>query len=54
VADGRLVQAASPVSLPGVLTALWAQPDQTSAVVVTHDVRAGRYDAFHTTISCSR
>jgi hypothetical protein len=54
VADGRLIQAASPVSLPGVLTALWAQPDQTSAVVVTHDVRAGRYDAFQTTISCSR
>jgi len=54
VADGRLVQAASPMSLPGVLTALWAQLDQTSAVVVTHDVRAGRYDAFQTTISCSR
>ena len=54
VVDGRLVQAASPVSLPGVLTALWAQPDQTSAVVVTHDVRGGRYDAFQTTISCSR
>jgi hypothetical protein len=54
VADGRLVQAASPVSLPGVLTALWAQPNQTSAVVVTHDVRGGRYDAFQTTISCSR
>jgi hypothetical protein len=54
VADGRLVQAASPVTLPGVLTALWSQPDQTTAVVVTHDVRAGRYDAFQTTISCSR
>ena len=54
VGDDRLVQAASPVSLPGVLTALWAQPDQTSAVVVTHDVLAGRYDAFQTTISCSR
>ena len=54
VADGRLARAASPVSLPGVLTALWAQPDHTSAVVVTHDVPAGRYDAFQTTISCSR
>jgi hypothetical protein len=54
VTDDRLVQAASPVILPGVLTALWAQPDQTSAVVVTHDVRGGRYDAFQTTISCSR
>lgn len=53
VAGGRLVQAASPLVLPGVLTALWAQGDQTSAVVVTHDVIAGRYDAFHTSISCS-
>ena len=54
VADDRLVPAASPFILPGVLTALWAQPDHTSAVVVTHDVRGGRYDAFQTTISCSR
>jgi hypothetical protein len=54
VADGRLVQAASPVVLPGVVTALWAEGDQTSAVVVTHDVIAGRYDAFHASISCSR
>jgi hypothetical protein len=54
VAENRLVQAASPVILPGVLTALWPQSDQTSAVVVTHDVKGGRYDAFQTTISCSR
>jgi hypothetical protein len=54
VTGDRLVEAASPVMLPGVLTALWAHPDQTSAVVVTHDVRGGRYDAFQTTISCSR
>lgn len=54
VANGRLVQAASPVVLPGVLTALWAQPDHTSALVVTHEIRGGRYDAFQTTISCSR
>lgn len=54
VADGRLVQAASPLVLPGVLTALWPLPDQTTALVVTHDVAAGRYDAFRTSISCSR
>jgi len=53
-ADGRLVQAASPMVLPGVLTALWPQMDQTSAVVVTHDEAAGRYDAFRASISCSR
>ena len=54
VADGRLVQAGSPMVLRGVLTALWPEPDQTSALVVTHDVAAGRYDAFRTSISCSR
>jgi hypothetical protein len=54
VTADRLIRAASPVVLPGVLTALWAQPNQTSALVVTHDVRGGRYDAFQTTISCSR
>jgi hypothetical protein len=54
VADGRLVQAASPLVLPGILTALWPQADQTFAVVVTHDVAAGRYDAFQASVSCSR
>jgi len=54
LADGRLVQATSPAVLPGVLTALWPQADKTSAVVITHDVAAGRYDAFHAGISCSR
>jgi hypothetical protein len=54
VSDDRLVQAASPLILPGVLTALWPLPDHTSAVVVTHDVRGGRYDVFQTSISCSR
>jgi hypothetical protein len=54
VTGDRLTVAASPLVLPGVLTALWAHPDQTSAVVVTHDARGGRYDAFQTTISCSR
>ena len=53
VTDGRLVQTASPVVLNGVLTALWPQADKTSAVVITHDVTAGRYDAFHAVISCS-
>jgi len=54
VADGRLVAAASSIVLPGILTALWPQVDQFSAVVVTHDVAAGRYDAFQASISCSR
>lgn len=52
--DGRLVEAAPPVVLPGVLTALWPQPDRMSAVAVTHDVSSRRYDAFLATVSCSR
>jgi hypothetical protein len=54
VVDGRLVETASPVVLPGVLTALWPQPDRMSAVAVTHDVTSRRYDAFQATVSCSR
>lgn len=54
VADGRLVPAGSPVMLAGVLTALWPQTDKSSAVVITHDITAGRYDAFRAGISCSR
>lgn len=54
VVEGRLVEAASPVVLPGVLTALWPQPDRMSAVAVTHDATSRRYDAFQATVSCSR
>jgi hypothetical protein len=54
VVDGRLLEAAPPVVLPGVLTALWPQPDRMSAVAVTQDVVSRRYDAFQATVSCSR
>ena len=50
----RLVQAASPVILPGTLTALWTTSDPTAITVVAHDVNAGRYDAFQASISCGR
>jgi hypothetical protein len=54
VAEGRLLPVASPIVLPGVVTALWPAGDEISAVVITHDVNAGRYDAFQTVISCTR
>jgi hypothetical protein len=54
VSEGRLLPVASPIVLPGIATALWPAVDETSAVVITHDIRAERYDAFQTTISCSR
>jgi hypothetical protein len=50
----RLVESASPLVLPGRLTALWATPDPTAVTVVTRNVNAGRYDAFQASLSCAR
>ncbi len=54
VAGQRLVPIASPVFVPGKLTALWAAPGATAATAVAHDMSAGRYEAFLVTISCRR
>lgn len=50
----RLVAEASPVVLPGVLTALWAPPGATVGTVIAHDAENGRYDAFQISIACVR
>ena len=50
----QLIPAAGPVELPGRFTALWAAPDATSAIAVSHDAVADRYEAFHIRISCDR
>jgi len=50
----RLIESASPLILPGTLTALWAMPDPTTVTVVTHNINAGRYDAYQASISCAR
>ena len=50
----QLIPAAGPVELPGRFTALWAAPDATSAIAVSHDAGADRYEAFHIRISCDR
>jgi hypothetical protein len=54
VAGRRLLAAATPIVLPGRLTALWAAPGASAATAVTHDAGAGRYEAFHVNISCVR
>jgi hypothetical protein len=50
----RLIASASPFIVPGTLTALWATPDPTVVTVITHNVNAGRYDAFQASLSCAR
>jgi hypothetical protein len=50
----RLVPAASPVVLPGPLTALWAAPGARTAMAVSRDPSSGRYAAFQIAIICGR
>ena len=52
VVGRRLLAAATPIVLPGRLTALWAAPGASVATAVTHDAGAGRYEAFQVNISC--
>jgi len=40
--------------LPGILTSLWTAQGGRVATAVVHDVNAGRYEAFHLTLSCAR
>jgi hypothetical protein len=54
VVGRRLMAVATPIVLPGRLTALWAAPGASVATAVTHDAGAGRYEAFHVNISCVR
>jgi hypothetical protein len=53
-ADARLVATGSATTLPGALTALWSAPVSGPATAIVHDLRAGRYEAFHLTLSCAR
>jgi hypothetical protein len=45
---GELVPSASPLRLPGILTALW------DGTAVVHDLAADRYEAFQISVSCAR
>ena len=51
---GRLTPLPSAVVVPGVLTSLWRTPAAREATAVVHDFSAGRYEAFHLTLSCAR
>ena len=54
LADARLVPTGSTTPLPGTLTALWSATASGPATAVVHDSSAGRYEAFHLTLSCAR
>jgi hypothetical protein len=54
VVGRHLLTAATPLVMPGRLTALWAAPGASVATVIAHDAGAGRYEAFQVSISCAR
>jgi len=53
VVDDQLVPAPSMMPLPGELTSLWMAPG-AHATAIVHDADAGRYEAFHISLSCAR
>ena len=46
--------AGDPVSFPGPVTALWQASERGAAIVVSRDLKSGRYAAFRLAIPCSR
>jgi hypothetical protein len=61
VVHRQLIPAAAPLEMPGRFAALWATPRPGSgqaavntAIAVSHDPRADRYDAFQIRIACDR
>lgn len=54
VAGRELVLSATPLRLPGTLTALWGSETSPSATAVVHDVASDRYEAFQIRVSCAR
>jgi hypothetical protein len=54
VVGDQLAPLASTVAVPGVLTALWPATDDRAATAIVHNLRAGRYEAFHLSLSCTR
>ena len=52
--EGSPRPAGDSVSFPGPITALWSASDRGVAVVVSRDLKTGRYAAFRLAIPCSR
>ncbi|MGH9498121.1 MAG: hypothetical protein ACRD3L_03180 [Terriglobales bacterium] len=54
VADREAVTVSTPVDFSGGVTALWAESDGGSAIVVAQDSETGRYEASRLSITCNR
>ena len=54
VDETRLIPLPSTATLPGALMSLWSAAETGPATAIVHDLNAGRYEAFHVTLSCAR
>ena len=54
VEGAHLVAMPASTPLPGTLTTLWSAPAGGAATAIVHDINAGRYEAFHVSLSCAR
>ena len=54
IADREAVAVSAPAEFGGSVTALWADSDSASAIVVAQDSETGRYEASRLSITCSR
>jgi hypothetical protein len=52
--DREPIAASQPVEFEGPVTALWTETEGTTAVVVSHNRRTGKYEAFRLAISCGQ
>src|SRR5262249_56157026 len=53
VAADRLSETAT-LRMPGIVTALWSDPEAEGATAIVRHPTAARYDAFHVSLSCAR
>jgi len=54
VADREPLASSAPETFPGPITALWAQANGEAITAVTHNLKAGTYEAYRLAISCNQ
>ena len=54
IPDRELVPVSSPLDMPGPITALWTAPSGEAALVVTHNLKMDKDEAFLVSVSCAR
>ncbi len=54
IPDRELVAVSAPLDLPGPITALWTAPSVDAALVVTHNMKMDKDEAFLVSVSCAR